>query len=400
MRTTKIRAASVWKRTGTLAMALATMIALGPGLLDAQAAQDQSQPSQQSTQQDPAQQNAAGPDATTQDPLHHPLAADGQQDNAGQSATPQADAQQNSPATQETTGQNAPAADTPSSNAAQQNQQQNQMTPPPPPPSQNGSRDYDAYANQGRPAVVPPSAPLPQSLAVAGGAIVQVRTSGWLSSDQNVAGDSFTATLAQPIVVDGWVVARRGQTVIGRVVEAQKAGRVKGVSHLGIALSSLTLVDGQQLNIQTQLMQSTGGTSNGRDAMAVGATTGVGAAIGGAAAGGAGAAIGAGAGLVASIAGVLVTRGRPTVIPPETLLTFQLQTPVTISTARGAMAFRAVTPADYANNGPAARPRLLRGPYGYRYPPPYAYYGPGPYYGNYWYGPPVIGFGYYGWHRW
>ncbi|MFY9752307.1 MAG: hypothetical protein WAJ92_06685 [Candidatus Acidiferrales bacterium] len=398
MRTTKIRAASVWKRTGTLAMALATMIALGPGLLDAQAAQDQSQPSQQSTQQDPAQQNAAGPDATTQDPLHHPLAADGQQDNAGQSATPQADAQQNSPATQETTGQNAPAADTPSSNAAQQNQQQNQMTPPP--PSQNGSRDYDAYANQGRPAVVPPSAPLPQSLAVAGGAIVQVRTSGWLSSDQNVAGDSFTATLAQPIVVDGWVVARRGQTVIGRVVEAQKAGRVKGVSHLGIALSSLTLVDGQQLNIQTQLMQSTGGTSNGRDAMAVGATTGVGAAIGGAAAGGAGAAIGAGAGLVASIAGVLVTRGRPTVIPPETLLTFQLQTPVTISTARGAMAFRAVTPTDYANNGPAARPRLLRGPYGYRYPPPYAYYGPGPYYGNYWYGPPVIGFGYYGWHRW
>ncbi|MGB6471163.1 MAG: hypothetical protein WBE88_09935 [Candidatus Acidiferrales bacterium] len=398
MRTTKIRAASVWKRTGTLAMALATMIALGPGLLDAQAAQDQSQPPQQSTQQDPAQQNAAGPDAATQDPLHHPLAADGQQDNAGQSATPQADAQQNSPATQETTGQNAPAADTPSSNAAQQNQQQNQMTPPP--PSQNGSRDYDAYANQGRPAVVPPSAPLPQSLAVAGGAIVQVRTSGWLSSDQNVAGDSFTATLAQPIVVDGWVVARRGQTVIGRVVEAQKAGRVKGVSHLGIALSSLTLVDGQQLNIQTQLMQSTGGTSNGRDAMAVGATTGVGAAIGGAAAGGAGAAIGAGAGLVASIAGVLVTRGRPTVIPPETLLTFQLQTPVTISTARGAMAFRAVTPADYANNGPAARPRLLRGPYGYRYPPPYAYYGPGPYYGNYWYGPPVIGFGYYGWHRW
>ena len=57
----------------------------------------------------------------------------------------------------------------------------------------------------------------------------------------------------------------------------------------------------------------------------MGVTTGAGAAIGAAAAGGSGAAIGAGAGFVASIAGVLLTRGKPTVIPPEDILTFRLE---------------------------------------------------------------------------
>ena len=54
--------------------------------------------------------------------------------------------------------------------------------------------------------------------------------------------------------------------------------------------------------------------------------------IGAAAGRGEGAAIGAAAGAVASIAGILTTRGRATKIYPETLLTFRLQDPVTINT--------------------------------------------------------------------
>jgi hypothetical protein len=167
---------------------------------------------------------------------------------------------------------------------------------------------------------------------------------------------------------------RRGQTVIGQVADAQKAGRVKGVSKLQLDLSQLTLVDGQLMPVQTTLLNASAGTSNGRDAAAVGVTTGAGAAIGAAAAGGEGAAIGAGAGFVASIAGVLLTRGKPTIIPPEDVLTFRLENPVTISTLRGQLAFRPVTRQDYAQSQrPAARPRLMR-----PYPPPYGYY-PYPY---------------------
>ena len=219
--------------------------------------------------------------------------------------------------------------------------------------------------------------------------MIQVRTSDWLSSDRNKSGDEFIATLAQPIVVDGWVVMRRNQNIIGHVTDAKRAGRVKGVSKLQLDLSQLTLVDGQLVPVQTTLLNASAGTSNGRDAAAVGLTTGTGAAIGAAAAGGSGAAIGAGAGFVASIAGVLLTRGKPTIIPPEDVLTFRLENPVTISTVRSNVAFRPVTAQDYAQAKPAPpRPRLMR-----PYPPPYGYYaypyGPYPYPAYY---------GYYG--RW
>ena len=169
------------------------------------------------------------------------------------------------------------------------------------------------------------------------------------------------------------------------MVTAQKAGRVKGVSQLGIELGQLVLVDGQQLPIRTQLMQTSGGTSQGRDAQAIGTTTGVGAIIGSAANGGKGAAIGSGAGAAAGIAGVLLTRGLPTVIPPETLLTFQLEFPVTFTTQRSAPAFRPVNQEDYDGGRnlqrraehftvpPVRRPMLY--PYGYS---PWSYYYPGP----------------------
>ncbi len=218
---------------------------------------------------------------------------------------------------------------------------------------------------------------VPVMLTLKRGTIVTARTSQFLSSDENHAGDGFTAELEQPIVVDGWVVARRGQTIMGRVVTAQKAGRIKGTSQLGIELSKLILVDGQQMAIHSQLMQMSGGTSKGRDAAAAGTTTGMGAAIGAAANGGEGAAIGAGIGAAAGLAGVLLTRGRPTVIPPETTLTFELETPVMISTANSGPAFRPVEPTDYSprDRGLQRRPHLA-----------YAPYGPGPYYSP-WFGP-------------
>jgi hypothetical protein len=66
-------------------------------------------------------------------------------------------------------------------------------------------------------------------LTVPAGTILQVRINEFLSSDKNQIGDQFTAVLDQPIVVNGWVVARRGQVLTGQVKEAKKAGRVKGV---------------------------------------------------------------------------------------------------------------------------------------------------------------------------
>jgi len=55
---------------------------------------------------------------------------------------------------------------------------------------------------------------------------------------------------------------------------------VEGTSKLGVELTSLTLVDGQQLPIQSQMISRNGNTFTGRDAGAVAGTTALGAAIG------------------------------------------------------------------------------------------------------------------------
>lgn len=203
-----------------------------------------------------------------------------------------------------------------------------------------------------------------------------------LSSDHNRAGDTFTATLAQPVVADGFIVARRGQTVAGRVAEAVKAGRAKGTSRLAIELTELGLADGQQMPVTTHLSEYTGGTSKGRDATALATTAGAGAAIGAAAAGGPGAGAGAAAGAAASVIGVLLTRGRATVVYPEATLTFRITAPLTINTERATHAFSQVRQEDY-------EPRLQRRSSPTVMAPPPAYYGGfgWPYFGSpLWYG--------------
>jgi len=224
---------------------------------------------------------------------------------------------------------------------------------------------------------------LPSQLILPAGAWIAVRVNQPLSSDRNQPGQAFTATLVQPLVVDGLVIARRGQTIGGRVAEAQKAGRVKGTSRLGLELTEISLVDGQQLPVRTQLIEYGGGTSVGRDVAAVATTTGLGAAIGAAARGGYGAGVGAVAGAAASTIGVLVTRGRPTVVYPESVLTFRTMAPLAISTERSQQAFQPVTQEDYEPRPLQRRPGpppTLGPPFpyytGYYYPYSPFYYGP------------------------
>jgi len=309
------------------------------------------------------------------------------------------------------TPDNSPPPDQPQQSPAPSNGGWRRVGDPPPqqadrPPERDDS--YRRYPQSQR----YEAEPVPPQMTVKPGTFVTVRVDQWLSSDRNQAGDAFSATLVKPIVVDGVIVAQRGQTVAGRVAEAQKAGRVEGVSRLGLQLTELTLVDGQQLPIQSQLIMRTGGTSTGRDAAAIGTTTAVGAAAGAAAGGGMGAGIGAGAGAVAGVIGVLLTRGHPTVVYPESVLTFRVEAPVAFSTERSAQAFRYVDPNEYDRPVWSEQPpqRTACAGYGCAPPPPPSYYGygyPGYYYGGYYpyyygsglsfyFGPRFYGRGYYG----
>jgi hypothetical protein len=238
---------------------------------------------------------------------------------------------------------------------------------------------------QGRP--MPQQRPaygLPPAVTLGSGTYVTVRTNQVLSTDHNQQGDTFSGSLVQPIVVDGVVIAQRGQTVYGLVSEVQRhsAGRE---SRLGVQLTSLTLADGTQVPVRTLMIGREGGTvPAGAQAGAIIGTTAVGAAIGAAAGWGRGAAIGAVAGAAAGVIGVAVTRNRPTILYPETALTFQVQAPVQVDLSRAPQAFRYVDPYEYDRPGAPLQHRMAGPPcagYGCP-PPPSAYYGPGyyPYY--------------------
>jgi len=253
-----------------------------------------------------------------------------------------------------------------------------------------------AQTAQDAPPQPAPAQSVPGTLTVPAGTVLVIRTNDFLSTDRNQVGDQFTATLDQPLIVNGWVVARRGQSIIGKVKDVRKAGRVKGTSELGVELTDLTVVDGNQVPILTELWKGSGGTSHGQDAATIGTATGLGAAIGAAADWGRGAAIGAGAGAAAGIAAVLLTRGRPTIVPPETQLSFRLVDPVKIDTTQSQQAFLTVNQEDYAGGrrGYRGGPRMSGGyPGSYPYAYPYSYYGP------YYYPYPYIGLYYGGWGR-
>ncbi len=248
-----------------------------------------------------------------------------------------------------------------------------------------------------RPAATTPATqvqPVPGTLTVPAGTILLIRINEYLSSDRNQIGDHFTAVLENPIVVNGWVVARRGQVLVGQVKEVRKAGRVKGTSQLGVELTDMTVVDGRQVPILTELSKGSAGTSHGQDAATIGTTTGLGALIGAAADWGTGAAIGAGAGAAAGIGAVLLTRGRPTIIEPEEQLSFRLVDPVRIDTTESQQAFLPVTQQDFDGGRLERRgpPRHVAG----GYPGPVLY--PCGYYGSCYAYPGFVGF-YDGWGR-
>lgn len=253
-----------------------------------------------------------------------------------------------------------------------------------------------------------PAYGLPPQITLRPGTYISVRINQPLSTDHNRIGDVFTSSLMQPVIADGIVLANRGQLVYGRVSELEKQNSERP-SRLGVTLTSMTLADGTQAPIASQLVTAQGGTTpGGVQAGTVVGTTAVGAAVGGAVGWGTGAAVGAGVGAAAGLIGVMLTRHHPTVVYPETALTFQVTSPVTVSTANSAYAFRFVGPEDY--NQPAyaeqapMRPRPA--PRAYPYYEPYPYYGAYPYSYPYYWGPSVViggGWGWYGgWHgrRW
>jgi hypothetical protein len=180
----------------------------------------------------------------------------------------------------------------------------------------------------------PPPPPPPRVYTLRAGRTLRVWTTSTLSTKSNKTGETFSATLAEPIEHDGWVIAEKGAHVRGVILESDPGGRVKGTASLAVTINRLTLADGRTVTLAVDAVGQEAKSTKGKDAKKIGIATGVGAAIGAIAGGGSGAAIGAGIGGGAGAAHTMATRGAPAVIPAETELTFALSQPITVKERR------------------------------------------------------------------
>ncbi len=200
---------------------------------------------------------------------------------------------------------------------------------------------------------------------VPSGSLLRVRINRGLDANHLQVGTPFDGTVLSDITAGGEVAIPRGASVQGVVVDARKAGALKGQGELSLQISSVTL-GGVTYPITSDVWERQGrdktvGTVN--SAIGLGA---IGAIIGGVAGGGAGAAIGAGVGAGAGVAGSASTPGGRVVIPPEAVLTFHLAQPAQVRTVSEQEMQRLA----YAAGPVQGAPPVVRRRYAYPPPPP------------------------------
>lgn len=171
--------------------------------------------------------------------------------------------------------------------------------------------------------------PQPHQVTLNAGLLLPVRLVDGLSSERNVPGDAFVATLNKELVAEGFVIAERGARVEGRVVAVDRA-KIKTTAALAVELTILHTSDDQSVPIQTDSFFKHADAPQVDNATKIAGGAIIGAAIGAVAAGGKGAAIGAGIGGGAGAGDVLLTR-KPAELPSETLVTFKLKSDVPLT---------------------------------------------------------------------
>jgi hypothetical protein len=179
------------------------------------------------------------------------------------------------------------------------------------------------------PPPAPVEAPKPQPIVVPAGTALTIKLGQALGSKTSQSGQTFLATLAQPVSVQGKSALTAGSTASGTVVSAKAKGKVKGEGELILALTSIT-VRGHTYPIKTATLDSTVKGKGKRTAVATGGGAAGGALIGGIAGGGKGAAIGALVGAGAGFIGGSATGNKQIEYPAESALTFTLAAPLTL----------------------------------------------------------------------
>jgi hypothetical protein len=224
-----------------------------------------------------------------------------------------------------------------SDQAAQATQPAPRYSPSYPPPAQSSSRQDSgaprlrrapgSESSNGGDVAPPPPPPLNSGMTIPVDTSVSIRMIDAVDSERARTGQTFRASLDEPIFVSGQEAVPRGADVLVKLVEDQQSGKIEGRTKLTLALSTIT-INGRPMDVTSTDVSQQSGSRGARSAKVIGGTAALGAIIGAVAGGGKGAAIGAGSGAAVGTGAEVLTAGQKVKIPSETRLVFRLQNPV------------------------------------------------------------------------
>jgi hypothetical protein len=183
--------------------------------------------------------------------------------------------------------------------------------PPPPPPPPDGDRDHRRDYDR-------PSAELPAYTSIS------IRMIDPVDSEKDHLGQTFRASVSEPVVVRGNELIPKGANAVVKLVNDQQSGKFEGRTVLTLDLMQVE-VNGRMVDINSLDVTKSSSSRGARTGAVVGGATVLGALIGGIAGGGRGAAIGAGSGAAVGAGTEVLTKGQRVKIPSETRLVFTLQ---------------------------------------------------------------------------
>jgi hypothetical protein len=169
-----------------------------------------------------------------------------------------------------------------------------------------------------------------QAVTVPSGAAVRVRTIDPIDINSAQPGMKFRGTLADPVMnLNGSVLIPRGAPVQLSVVSVQKEGRLKGRDRIAVKVDSISF-NGRSLPVVSSVAESRGNRQGRNTLRDAGIGAGAGGLIGGLVGGGTGLAVGALVGGGGGTAVSAATQKSRLTIPAESVLSFQLQSPLRV----------------------------------------------------------------------
>jgi hypothetical protein len=214
---------------------------------------------------------------------------------------------------------------------------------PPPPSSASAPAGNFGTMWETRPSVEPepppavveeppqPAAPEYLDLQVPADSVLGLQVERTVTSDTARVEDKVSARVTRDVRVGSRVAIPAGSIVTGSVTEVERGGKMKGKARLAVRFHTVTLADGTQLAMRTDVVVREGESPARETAAKVGGAAIGGAILGAILGGGKGAAIGAGVGAAGGTAASMANDRNPATLPAGSSVTVRVQQPVTVT---------------------------------------------------------------------